>query len=156
PAALWDVLLKAMQSPAAGEPHRPTQLQVLRDDRWEALRPHVEEVGISLDVVESLDLLESALEELHERLGSKAEPGLLEGHGVRPEQVAGFYDAAAWFFERKPWKKVGYESAIEVRCDRFSGGPWYAVLMGQSGLAVGLALYEDLRTLQRMWAGGGD
>src|SRR5262249_9715078 len=31
-------------------------------------------------------------------------------------------------------------------------GPWYAVVMGQSGLTLGLAVYEDLRGLQRMWA----
>jgi hypothetical protein len=30
------------------------------------------------------------------------------------------------------------------------------VLIGQSGLTLGLALYEDLKTLRRMGAGGGD
>lgn len=34
--------------------------------------------------------------------------------------------------------------------------PWYAVLMGQSGMTMGLALYEDLETLRRMWSGGGN
>jgi hypothetical protein len=36
-----------------------------------------------------------------------------------------------------PWKKVGYEAAIKVECDKFQSGPWYAVLMGQSGAAGG-------------------
>ena len=48
---------------------------------------------------------------------------------------------------------MGYEAAIKVECDRFESGPWYAVLMGQSGLTNGLALYEDLETLRRLWAG---
>jgi hypothetical protein len=73
--------------------------------------------------------------------------------GVRPEQVAGFYEAAASFFRHAPWKKVGYEAAIKVECGKFDSGPWYAVLMGQSGLTMGLALYEDLGTLKRMWSG---
>jgi hypothetical protein len=52
-----------------------------------------------------------------------------------------------------PWKKAGYEAAIKVECARLQSGPWYAVLMGQSGLTTGLALHEDLQALRRMWAG---
>ena len=73
--------------------------------------------------------------------------------GVTPAQVASFYDAAAFFFQKAPWKKVGYEAAIRVECAKFQSGPWYAVLMGQSGLELGLALYEDLGSLRRLWAG---
>ena len=39
---LWDTLVQAMQHPAAGTPHRPTELQVRADERWESLRPHCE------------------------------------------------------------------------------------------------------------------
>ena len=48
---------------------------------------------------------------------------------------------------------MGYEAAFRVGCAKYQSGPWYAVLMGQSGLTTGLALYEDLKALQRMWAG---
>ena len=93
------------------------------------------------------------LEGLIEHLAGKAEPGLLDVPGVTPERAAAFYDAAAFFFRRAPWKKVGYESAIRVECDKFQGGPWYGVLRGQSGLTIGLALYEDLTARRRVWAG---
>src|SRR3982074_3709198 len=83
-------------------------------------------------------------------------PGLLDMPGVTPEQAGRFYEAAASFYQRGPWKRVGYEGAIKVECARYQSGPWYAVLMGQSGLTTGLALYEDLGALRRMWAGGGD
>jgi hypothetical protein len=53
-ALLWDVLVQAMQHPAAGTPHRPTELQVRPNERWEALRPHLEEVGVGLAVAEGL------------------------------------------------------------------------------------------------------
>jgi hypothetical protein len=49
------------------------------------------------------------------------------------------------------WRKVGYESAIQVECDKYQSGPWYAVLMGRSGLSMGLAVYEDLKLLRKMW-----
>ena len=86
----------------------------------------------------------------------KPRPGLLNVPGVTPAKVGSFYEAAAFFFEQAPWKKVGYEAAIRIECNKFQSGPWYAVLMGQSGLTIGLALYEDLRPLQRLWAGDRD
>jgi hypothetical protein len=153
PALLWDTLLQAMQHPAAGEPHRPTELQVRAGGRWETLRAHVEEVGVTLTAVEELDQVEAVFEAMSEHMGGKPKPGLLDMPGLRPEQVGSFYEAAASFYRQAPWKKVGYEAAIKVECDRFHSGPWYAVLMGQSGLSIGLALYEDLDTLRRLWSG---
>ena len=114
--------------------------QVRRDERWESLTPHLEEIGVGLVVVEELDQLNGVFEEMSTHVGGKPEPGLRDMPGVTPEQTGGCYEAAALFFRQSPWKKVGYESAIMVECDRFQSGPWYAVLMGQSGLTTGLAL----------------
>jgi hypothetical protein len=154
PALLWDVLVQAMQHPAAGEPHRPTELQVRADERWEALRPHLEEVGVGLAVAGELDQMEIVFRGMCEHVCGKPKPGLLDMPGVTPWQVAGFYQAAASFFRQAPWKRVGYEAAIKVECSRFQSGPWYAILMGQSGMTTGLALYEGLAALRRMSAGG--
>jgi tetratricopeptide (TPR) repeat protein len=151
-AALWDALLQAMQNPVAGEPHRPTELQVPADEHWTALRPHFEEIGVQMVSGEDqIEEFEDAFGSLLEHMAGNPRPGLLEVPGIRPEQVAGYYAAAADFFRRRPWKKVGYESAIKIECDRFHSGPWYGVLMGQSGLARGLAVYEDLQTLIGLW-----
>jgi tetratricopeptide (TPR) repeat protein len=152
-ALLWDALVQAMQHPAAGEPHRPTELQVRPDERWEALRPHLDEIGIGLAVAEELDQMEVVFQGMCEHVCGKPKPGLLDMPGVTPALVGSFYEAAAFFFRQAPWKKVGYEAAIKVECARFQSGPWYAVLMGQSGLTMGLALYEDLEALRRLWAG---
>ena len=151
-ALLWDTLVQAMQYPAAGEPHRPTELQVRADERWEALKAHLDYIGVSLAPTEELDQMEVVFQGMCERICGKPQPGLLDMPGVTPDQVASFYAAAASFFQKAPWKKVGYEAAIKVECDKFQSGPWFAVLMGQSGLTMGLALYEDLKALQRMWA----
>ncbi len=156
PALLWDTLVQAMQHPAAGEPHRPTELQVRPGEPWEGLRPHFEEIGVKLTATSELDQVAAIFEMMSEHLGGPARPGLLDVPGMRAEQVASFYEAAADFFTRAPWKKVGYESAIKVECNRFRSGPWYAVLMGQSGLTSGLALYDDLGMLHRLWQGDGD
>jgi tetratricopeptide (TPR) repeat protein len=150
---VWDMLVQAMRQPAAGPPHRPSVLQVRPHEHWDALRPHLEAIGVQVQVSEELDHVTALVADLSAHMGGEAEPGLLDVPGVTPEQVGRFYEAAAAFFQQMPWKKVGYEAAIKVECDRFESGPWYAVLMGQSGLSMGLALYEDLDTLRRMWAG---
>lgn len=150
---LWDELVQAMQNPMAGEPHRPSELQVRADPRWEALKQHFEEIGVGLVVTDELDQMNFLFQDLSEHLGGEPEPGLLDMPGIGPEQVGSFYEAAAQFFQQAPWKKVFYESAIKVECDKFTSGPWYAVLMGQAGLTMGLTLYEDLNLLRRLWEG---
>ncbi len=152
-ALLWDTLVQAMQHPAAGEPHRPTEIQVRPDERWESLRPHIEEIGIGLVVDSELDQLDGVFDEMMAHVCGKPQPGLLDVPRVTPEQAGHFYESAALFFAQAPWKKVGYEAAIKVECDKFQSGPWYAVIMGQSGLTTGLALYEDLGMLNAMWTG---
>jgi tetratricopeptide (TPR) repeat protein len=156
PGRLWDTLVQAMQHPVVGDPHRPTELQVPAREQWVSLKLHIEEVGIGLTTTDELEALDEMFEHVIDHVCGKPLPGLLSVPGVTPAQAASVYRAAAAFFRQAPWKKVGYEAAIRVECDRFQGGPWFAVLMGQSGLTIGLALYEDLQTLRRMWSNGGD
>lgn len=156
PAMVWDALAEAMRKPLAGSAHRPATLQMRPGACAEGLRPHLEEIGVAVEATEPLDVFDAAFETMAEHIRREGRPGLLEVPGMTPERVRGFYDAAAEFFRQAPWKRVGYEAAIRIACDRLAGGPWFAVLMGQSGLTVGLALYEDLGVLQQMWAGADD
>ena len=155
-AEVWEVFAKAIRKPTAGNPHRPTKLEVLANDAWEALRPSIESVGIALEVCEELDIFDEAYDSLAEHFGQDSPPGLLDLPEMTPERVGAFYDAAAGFYRQTPWKRVGFESAIEIECEQIKSGPWYAVLMGQSGLTMGIALYEDLAKLRRMWANDAD
>jgi tetratricopeptide (TPR) repeat protein len=152
-AVVWDTLVQAMQYPMAGTPHRPTELQVRQNQSWESLKLHAQEIGLRMAVCEELDQLGDVFRGVSERVCGKRQPGLLDMPGVTPAQVGSLYDAAAFFFQQAPWKKVGYEAAIKVECNKFQSGPWYGVLMGQSGLTTGLALYDNLKQLRRMLAG---
>jgi tetratricopeptide (TPR) repeat protein len=150
---LWDQLARSMQQPAPGEPHRPTEVQVRSDGRWDELAPHLEEIGIAVVPADDLDQLDAVFGAMTRDLVGRAPPGLLEMPGMTPERVASFYRAAAGFYRRAPWRKLGDGTAIRVECDRFESGPWYAVLMGQAGMTFGLTLYEDLGTLKKLWSG---
>ena len=151
-ARIWDVLADAMRRSTGDPPHRPTQVQVLPDPTWDQLRPHLEEIGVDCVEADELDLIDTILEDLAKHMTREEPPGLLDMPGMTPERVAGFYRAAAGFYRKAPWKSLGYEEAIRVECDRYESGPWYAVVMGQSGLTLGIALYEDLDLLRRLWA----
>jgi hypothetical protein len=152
-ALVWDVLVQAMQYPATGTPHRPTELQVRPDERWESLQPHLDEIGVGLVMRDELDQFKKVFNGVCAHVCGNPQPGLLDMPGVTPAQVGSFYEAAAFFFRQAPWKKVGYAAAIKVECGKFQSGPWYAVLMGQSGLMTGLALYESLKALRRILTG---
>jgi tetratricopeptide (TPR) repeat protein len=153
PPMLWDLLSRAMAEPSMEKPHRPTRLEVRPDPSWAELRPAVEEIGVEWAEVDELEQIDFLLDDLAKHLTRDEPPGLLDMPGMTPERVGGFYRAAAEFYRRAPWKTLGYEEAIEIRCDRFESGPWYAVIMGQSGLTLGVALYEDLNLLRKLWAG---
>ena len=122
------------------------------DERWESLRRDFEEIGIGLNAIDQLDQFDEIFREMAAHLGGKPRPGLLDMPGVSGAQAGAFYEAAAGFFRQAPWRMIGYESPIKIECAKFQSGPWYAVLMGQSGLTLGLALYDDLNALQRMWS----
>ncbi len=148
---LWDLLAGAMQRPGDNQPRRPTRIEVQPDVRWDELEPHLEPLDIEFRACETLEFFDNLFEDLRRYLGSEP-PGLLDIPRVTPKIVAGFFDAAAAFYRRAPWRSLGYERAIKVECGRFQSGPWYAVVMGQSGLTLGLALYEDLGLLRTLWA----
>jgi tetratricopeptide (TPR) repeat protein len=150
--AVWDTLAKAMRKPTVGAPHRPTTLQYQADGPLSDLVPHLETLGIACEPVDALDHVDFVFEGLVEHLGGSGPPGLLEMPGVDINRLAGFYQAAAGFYRRAPWRFLGYEQAIKVECDRFESGPWYAIIMGQSGLTTGVALYDDFEVIRRLWA----
>jgi hypothetical protein len=145
----WSALAKAMASPAAGEAHLPTTIQ-FADENWaQTLRPSLEVLNID-DEIADLEQLDEMLTELTSNLGEgNPDVGLLETEGVTPDLVSAFFDAAAVFYEQAPWKKVG-ERAIKIDSDRFEGGPWFGVMMGQAGMTAGLVLYDDYETLERI------
>jgi tetratricopeptide (TPR) repeat protein len=150
---LWDVLAGAMQDSGDEQPRRPTRIEVQPDDRWDELEPHLDELGIELQECETLEFFDDLFEDLSRHVVGDEMPGLLDTPRVTPEIIADFFEAAAAFYRRAPWRSLGYERAIKVECERFQSGPWYAIVMGQSGVTLGLALYEDLRLLRTLWTG---
>ncbi len=154
---LWEAVRQAIRQPAIGEPHRPGLIEVASAEQCEALLPNLDRAGIDCVALERLEQLDSAMDSLSQHLaGQGAPPSLLDAPGMEPAQVGSFYAAAAEFYRRKPWQQVLGDTVIKIECDKFQSGPWYAVVMGQSGVQQGLAIYEDLAALQAMMTGGSE
>jgi tetratricopeptide (TPR) repeat protein len=149
---LWDKLAEAIRRPSKKQPYRPTRIQVAANPRWNELKPHLGEIGIELETTRKLEVLDDAFENLKQYMTEEDGPGLLDMPRVTPESAGRFFKAAAAFYRKAPWKLLGDENAIKIECDRFQSGPWYAVVMGQSGITLGLVLYEDLSVLKSLWA----
>jgi tetratricopeptide (TPR) repeat protein len=151
PALLWDKLVEAMGTPAMGPPHRPAEIEVRPSGAWDVLGPHLGGIDVRLAVSDRLELVDDILEKLVEHVcGRSPGPALLEMPGMRVEQVASFFEAAAAFYRSAPWQRVGGAETVKISCDRFESGPWYAVVIGQMGMTLGVALYENHGALVRM------
>jgi tetratricopeptide (TPR) repeat protein len=153
--ALWDVLAAAMARPLAGDPHRPSQVQLRPGPVADFLRAPLEDLGVACAATEDLEQFEDAFGSLAEHLTEDREPGLLDVEGVTPEQAGRVFEAAAEFYERAPWRDLGYEETIRVECPALAGGPWFGVVYGQSGMTYGLSLYDDLASLRALQTGAG-
>lgn len=151
---LWECLSRAMVSPVVGEPHRPEGVEFASQEYAAAIKPRLEEAGVECVVCSGLEHLDSVLADMARHLGDpKPLAGLVDVPGMTLEQLGGFYAAAAEFYRRSPWRDVPGDTPIRVECTKFQSGPWYAVVMGQMGMTLGLALYEDLDMLRAMLSG---
>jgi tetratricopeptide (TPR) repeat protein len=151
---LWQTVHRAMRQPVFGEPHRPGVIEVTAEKYRRALQPHLAAADIRCVACERLDLLDAMFAELSDHVaGSKSMAALVSVPGVTPAQVGSFFEAAADYYRRAPWRHILGDVVIQVDCDSFQHGRWYAVVMGQSGVTQGLAMYEDLEIVKQTICG---
>ncbi|MFN0054648.1 MAG: hypothetical protein ACKV0T_20950 [Planctomycetales bacterium] len=155
PAQVFDVVAAAIVKPLVGKPHRPSEIQVLDGPVWDEVRPHLEEIGVDCIVRPKLSESEFILLEMQQMfLSQQEQEGLVQIRGIDIKQVGSFFQASDQYFRHAPWSRVPVETAIRIECPQFTRyrrEPYYAVPMGQSNVTLGLALYDDLETIQTMW-----
>ena len=145
---------QAICRPAVGEPHLPGLIEVTSDDQRQLLAAHLESAGSECVTNKNLDHTRRLIRDLADHLDKDQRRGaLIHSPGVTPTQLGSFFAAAADFYRRRPWRQIPGDTVIRVACEKFDSGPWYAVVMGQSGMQLGLALYEDLTALRNILSG---
>jgi len=149
PDCVWETVLNAIISPAIGEPHLPATIEVNSEALCQALASHLAPLGVLCTACPQLEQLDAILDDLSASLsGGQGMAAMIDTPGVTPEHVGGLFAAAADFYRQRPWRDAPSDAAIEIQCDKFQADRWYAVVMGQSGMTLGLAMYEEREVLQ--------
>jgi tetratricopeptide (TPR) repeat protein len=146
---IWEVVERGMRRPAVGEPRRPGCVQVRSADQRLTLQPRLEAIGVACESGGELDHWDFVYAGLARSMeGQRKTSPFVELPGTTPAQIGSFFQAAAEFHRRAPWRRAPAESVIELK---FTDPPakWDAVVMGQSGLTFGLAMYDDKRSLRQ-------
>jgi tetratricopeptide (TPR) repeat protein len=153
---IWKNIIDAINRPLMGEPHRPGIVEVSSDVFHQVLFDRLEAIDVRCVVADNLDQIDEIFRQLGKFLsGGKASPPLIDVPGVQLDDIRCFYEAAAEFYRAAPWRLVPGDTTLKIECPKFKTHTWYAVVMGQSGLVLGLALYEDLDMLRRLFTGAG-
>jgi tetratricopeptide (TPR) repeat protein len=153
---IWKNLVDAMHRPLMGEPHRPGIVEVCSETFQRVLHEPLEAIGVRCVVADDLEQIDDIFRQLGKFLsGGRATPPLVEVPGVQLDDIRGFYEAAAGYYRAAPWRLIPGDTTLKIECRKFNTHTWYGVVMGQSGLVLGLALYEDLEMLKRLFAGSG-
>jgi tetratricopeptide (TPR) repeat protein len=156
---LFDRLAHAMRKPAAGKRHRPSEIQVRDEAVWEAVQPHLQEIGVDCIIRSELEEADFILAEMQKMMLPDGQPpAMVEMSTFNSSQGASFYAAAGAYYRSAPWRRVPADSLIQIDCPQlaeFSSGHWYAVVLGQAGKTLGLALYSDKSAIEKICCGGG-
>jgi tetratricopeptide (TPR) repeat protein len=151
----WAVVAEAMPRPLMGEPCRPAKLNLTSDEWAGFLRSRCEPLGIAVETVDELPQVDAYSAGLMERNLASAETAshaLTSIPGLTFAALAGFYEAAASFYRAAPWRHTAVDAVRRIARLDEPRAIWYAVVMGQSGLEMGLALYERLEDIRAMYS----
>ena len=155
PEQMFDHIVRTIEKPLIGEPHRPSEIQVREAPLWEAIRPHLEEIGIDCIYRPELDELEYIRDEMGKMfLKEQQFPPLSEIPDIDPARIGGLYAAASEYYKASPWRMLDSDTPLRIECRQLKSHrsePWYALTMGQSNMTFGLALYAELEMIHGLW-----
>lgn len=150
-----NALAKAMLYPApgGGGKRRPTVVYVDDTTLVEPLASQLEQVGVRCEFRSVLREAEQALASVARFMGEEDSlPGLLKVPGVNPFMTRGLFEAAAFFYQKAPWRWIEDTRPIEIHYP-VDSRPRYAVVMGNGGQTYGLAIYDSKDVLHETYAG---
>jgi hypothetical protein len=129
---------------------RPSAVEVSDSDCYDFLKPKLGRLGIDCVLSDELPELHGLCRKLAASYGGPEKCALADGPRVTMQQMESFYYAAARYFQLAPWKHVRGEIPITIRCRGLDVGTRYAVVLGRTGVTLGLVLnntWDDVRDL---------
>ena len=148
PEMLLEFLLRTMARPGGESAQRPRLVEVSDSDCYDHLRPRLEAVGVACRLVDELSEVNDFCLRLARSFDGSEKCALADGRGVTRAQMESFYEAAEYYFRQAPWRRVPGEVPIEIRCDDPTMGTRYAIVLGRTGVQLGLCIYDDWEITQ--------
>ena len=159
---ILDVVLKAMVKPGAGiglglglglgGRYRPTVIQTNNTAVFNQLQSLSGDLGITCQEVAKPPLVINILRTLEQHLSGQYQPGLLSIPNVTEPMVREIYTAAAEFVKQVVWDAVSDSEPIVIHFPP-DAPPKYVVVMGYGGEEYGIAIYDDLEQLAKLYSG---
>jgi tetratricopeptide (TPR) repeat protein len=130
---------------------RPSRIQVGDAGLQAALSTALAGTNTGIERVDDLAAVHQVLEQLERDQGSGVSyPGLLGPRGVTVERVRAFADAAARFYEARPWQHLLNEDLIVAEAAGAPRGMAHLSVLGNGGQQFGIALYRSRREFERV------
>ncbi|HUY33944.1 MAG TPA: hypothetical protein VMV69_14450 [Pirellulales bacterium] len=143
PEMLLEFLVSTMARPGGESAQRPRLVEVSDSDCYDHLRPRLEAAGVACRLVDELSELNDFCLRLARSFDGSEKCALADGHDVTRAHMESFYEAAEYYFRKAPWRRVPGEVPIEIRCDDPPMGQRFAVVLGRTGVQLGLCVYDD-------------
>lgn len=141
--AVVRALIKAMESPQPpSQPSRPQKI-VVRDRQLQFfLRGVLQDLGIVVDYVPELPIVDELFERFADMASSRA-PKL-------PRKYQELLKATAReIWDLAPWSMLADYEAISIELNRWDINKFYVSVMGMLGMEYGVLLYRSVESLQR-------
>jgi hypothetical protein len=153
PEMLMEFLVRTMARPGGESAQRPRLVEVSDSDCYDHLRPRLEAAGVGCRLVDELSELNDFCLSLARSIDGSEKCALADGKGVTRAHMESFYEAANYYFREAPWRRVPGEVPIEIRCDDPAMGTRYAIVLGRTGVQLGLCIYDDWEMTRAMLSG---
>jgi hypothetical protein len=153
PEMLLEFLIRTMARPGDEPAQRPQTIEVSDSDCYEYLGPRLEAAGIDCRLVDELSEFNDICLSLAKSFDGPEKCSLADGLDVTRAHMESFYEAAAYYFRQAPWSHVPGEVPIQVQCNDPLIGTRYAIVLGRTGVQLGLCIYDDWETTRALIAG---
>ncbi len=144
---LWEYAARVMLQVSG----RPRRIEVSDSDGYDFLRPRLAAADVDCVLLDELPELHSHCLRMAASFGGPEKCALADGQGVDRDGMESFYHAADRYFRQAPWKYVPGEIPIEIKVDGFAAR--YAIVLGRTGVTMGLAVLDSLQDAVDMISG---
>jgi hypothetical protein len=143
PEAIVRTLIRAMETPHASvRPGRPQKIVVCNREIQFFLRGVLQDLGITIDYVQDLPLIDEIFRGLQE-IATSRQPQL------PPEQAEMLMKAALDIWNDAPWEALDEEKILSIELNYGDVGTLYVSILGMLGVEYGILMYRSLDSLKQ-------